>query len=170
MPQHHMVIPHYMGRSREIDIENKRIEENRDGIHRENSFSSLTPLQDIPLLLPQEADGVDAPSVDQKLSSQHMNHKHVDQPTGVSCNISFSSMNPKVEALDPDTQMNGLIDDLYCMDLESGTNINLVAQSGLTSSNEWSESSEEGDHAVAADDCGQTGPRTACKCQVSNAS
>lgn len=148
MPQHHMVIPHYMGRSREIDIENKRIEENQDGIHRENSFSSLTPLQDIPLLLPQEADGVDAPSVDQKLSS----------------------MNPRVEALDPDTQMNGLIDDLYSMDLESGTNINLVAQSGLTTSNEWSESSEEGDHAVAADDCGQTGPRTACKCQVSNAS
>ncbi|KAM5561105.1 phospholipase D zeta 1-like [Rosa sericea] len=166
MPQHHMVIPHYMGRSREIDIEKRKVEETQNGIQRENSFSSLTPLENIPLLLPQEADGLEPPGVDQKLSAQQMHHYPVDQPNGISGSVSLSSRKPKVEALDPDTQMNGLMDDLYSMDLEIGTNINSVAQSGLTASNEWSESSEESDHAVAADDCGQTGPRTACKCQV----
>ncbi|KAL6146533.1 hypothetical protein ACLB2K_057211 [Fragaria x ananassa] len=163
MPQHHMVIPHYMGKSREIDIEKSKVEENQNGIQRENSYSSLSPLQNIPLLLPQEADCLDPPGVDQKLSAQHTHRYPVNPPNGISGSVFFSSMNPKVEALKPDTQM---MDDLYSMDLESGTNINSVVQSGLTTTNELSESSEETDHAVATDDGGQTGPRAACKCQV----
>jgi len=58
MPHHHMVIPHYMGRSREIDIEEKKDEDTRKEIVRQDSFSSESPMQDIPLLLPQEADGI----------------------------------------------------------------------------------------------------------------
>lgn len=148
-----------MGKSREIDIEKSKVVENQKGIQRENSYSSLSPLQNIPLLLPQEADGLDP-------SAQHTHRYPVNPPNGISGSVFFSSMNPKVEALEPDTQM---MDDLYSMDLESGTNINSVVQSGLTTTNELSESSEETDHAVATDDGGQTGPRAACKCQVSNA-
>ncbi|XP_060966950.1 phospholipase D zeta 1 [Cannabis sativa] len=58
MPHHHMVIPHYMGKSREIDIENKTAEDKRNDFAQHNSFSSLSALQDIPLLLPQESDGL----------------------------------------------------------------------------------------------------------------
>ncbi|KAF4359290.1 hypothetical protein F8388_009948 [Cannabis sativa] len=58
MPHHHMVIPHYMGISREIDIENKTAEDKRNDFAQHNSFSSLSALQDIPLLLPQESDGL----------------------------------------------------------------------------------------------------------------
>ncbi|KAI3939506.1 hypothetical protein MKW92_032301, partial [Papaver armeniacum] len=58
MPQQHMVIPHYMGRSEEIEAEIKEVEESHMGIDRQDSFSrSSSP--DIPLLLPQEADGLD---------------------------------------------------------------------------------------------------------------
>lgn len=145
MPQHHMVIPHYMGRSREINVERKNKEETP------NSFSPLSPLQDIPLLLPQEADGLDAPIVDKKPSALDLNHNLLDQPT---------------DSLYADMQMEGFVDDLHSMDLKSETNLNMVAQSGLTTSNEGLESPEEHDHAVAADDYGQIGPRTACHCQV----
>ncbi|KAI4349929.1 hypothetical protein L6164_010470 [Bauhinia variegata] len=59
MPHHHMVLPHYLGRSKEIDINRKKREEqeqeNNKEISRHDSFSSESPLQDIPLLLPQEA-------------------------------------------------------------------------------------------------------------------
>ncbi|BBH06514.1 phospholipase D P1 [Prunus dulcis] len=142
MPQHHMVIPHYMGRSREIDVEKK---------NKEETLNSFSPSQDIPLLLPQEADGLNAPIVDKKPSALDLNHNLLDQPT---------------DDLYADMQMEGFVDDLHSMDLKSETNLNMVAQSGLTTSNEGLESPEEHDHAVAADDYGQIGPRTACHCQV----
>ncbi|KAM2713038.1 hypothetical protein EV1_032963 [Malus domestica] len=150
MPQHHMVLPHYLGRSSEIDIEKKNKEENQNGICRENSFSSLSPVQNIPLLLPQE-DGLDAPIENQKLSAVNLNHNLLDQPA---------------DDLDPDTQMKGFTDDLHSKDLKSEANLNNMTHSGSTTSDESSESSEGGDHAVAADDYGQIGPRTACHCQV----
>ncbi|RXI01795.1 hypothetical protein DVH24_015144 [Malus domestica] len=162
MPQHHMVLPHYLGRSSEIDIEKKNKEENQNGICRENSFSSLSPtttttnsfsspspVQNIPLLLPQE-DGLDAPIENQKLSAVNLNHNLFDQPA---------------DDLDPDTQMKGFTDDLHSKDLKSEANLNNMTHSGSTTSDESSESSEGGDHSVAADDYGQIGPRTACHCQ-----
>lgn len=154
MPHHHMVLPHYMGRSREIDIEKKNKEDNQNGTIREN-FSSPSPLQDIPLLLPQEADGLDAPILDQKLSAMRLNQNLLNQPTN---------------GLVSDPQTKGFMDDLHSRDLKSESNLNTVTQSGSTTPNEWSESSDNGDHAVAADDYGQIGPRTACEIQVSNAS
>ncbi|RXH82202.1 hypothetical protein DVH24_036543 [Malus domestica] len=141
MPHHHMVLPHYMGRSREMDIKKKNKEDNQNGTNREN-FSSPSPVQDIPLLLPQEADGLDAPILDQKLRAMRLNQNLLNQPT------------------------DGFIDDLHSRDLKSEANLNTVTQSGSTTPNEWSESSDNGDHAVAADDYGQIGPRTACEIQV----
>lgn len=80
MPRHHMVIPHYMGRSKNIDIECKNPEENQKSLNRQDSISSLSPLEDIPLLLPQEADGLVTSNVDEKLNCLHMNHNLLDQP------------------------------------------------------------------------------------------
>ncbi|XP_068342401.1 phospholipase D zeta 1-like isoform X1 [Pyrus communis] len=150
MPRHHMVLPLYMGRTREKDIAKKNKEDNQNGTNREN-FSSPSPVQDIPLLLPQEADRLDAPVLDQKLSAMHLNQNLLNQPT---------------DGLVSDTQTKGFMDDLHSRDLKSEANLNTVTQSGSTTPNEWSESSDNGDHAVAADDFGQIGPRTACEIQV----
>ncbi|CAI8603501.1 unnamed protein product [Vicia faba] len=70
MPHHHMVIPHYMGRSKEIDIDDKKDEDNKKEIDRQDSFSLQSPLQDIPLLLPQEADGAVTSNGDDRNSSE----------------------------------------------------------------------------------------------------
>ncbi|PON89548.1 Phospholipase D1/D [Trema orientale] len=146
MPHHHMVIPHYMGRSREIDVENKRTEENHNDMNRQNSFSSLSPLQDIPLLLPQESDGLIDSHLEQKLkeNSLHENHNPDDQ---------------EVEALVPDTDLQS---EMF-LDMEA------EAQSETTNSDDqWWENLEETNRRDTADDddCGQVGPRTTCRCQI----
>lgn len=58
IPQHHMVLPHYMGRSIDTNIQNKSYRLEGRGIGREDSFSSLSPPEDVPLLLPPEANGI----------------------------------------------------------------------------------------------------------------
>lgn len=154
MPHHHMVLPHYMGRSREIDMEDKN-SENQNDLTRQNSFSSQSPSQDIPLLLPQEADGLAVPDLDQKLNSQHTDLNNLlDQPN-----------ESKVEALVPDEQMEGFMDDLDSKD-QRKINLNMVDESGMPISDEWWENQEESNHNITVDDCGQVGPRTACHCQV----
>ncbi|KAK4795592.1 hypothetical protein SAY86_027918 [Trapa natans] len=57
IPRHHMVIPHYLGRTSEVDIKSERNSaDNQKKINRQNSFSSPSQIQAIPLLLPQEAE------------------------------------------------------------------------------------------------------------------
>ncbi|VVA96594.1 unnamed protein product [Arabis nemorensis] len=58
MPHHHMVLPHYLG-TREIDtvaVKTKEDPEKPVVLARQDSFSSASSPQDIPLLLPQETD------------------------------------------------------------------------------------------------------------------
>lgn len=153
MPHHHMVLPHYMGKSREIDIENNN-SENQTDISRQNSFSSQSPLQDIPLLLPQEADGLAVPNLDQENSLQ-ANHNLLDHPNGT-----------KVEALVPDEQINGSVGDLDFTDHQRNINLNMEEDSSMTVSDEWWENQEESYHNAAVHDCGEVGPRIACHCQV----
>lgn len=145
MPHHHMVLPHYMGRSRERDIEDKN-SENQNDLTRQNSFSSQSPLQDIPLLLPQEADGLAVPDLDQKL------------------NVLYTDVS-KVKALVPDEQMKGFVDNLDSKD-QRNLNLNMVEESGIPNSDEWWENQEESNYNIAVDDYGAVGPRTACHCQV----
>ena len=144
MPHHHMVLPHYMG-SRNIDIKHKNPEENLKGIKREDSFTS--PVQDIPLLLPQEADGLAASTVDSKLYGLDMNQNLLDQP--------------KFEPLVPDSQTNGSVYDLDSVHLQSEMDSDVVAHYSMNISDEGLESPNERNH----DDC--VGPRTACYVQVS---
>lgn len=56
MPQHHMVLPHYMGRSREIEVKSETADLNSEDLNGQDPFPSGSPPEDIPLLLPQEAD------------------------------------------------------------------------------------------------------------------
>ncbi|KAG8649640.1 hypothetical protein MANES_08G114700v8 [Manihot esculenta] len=152
MPHHHMVLPHYMGRSREIDIGNKKAEENEKDIARQDSFS-LSPLQDVPLLLPQEAEALVLHSIDETLTTKGKNENLPDQPTGFCGSFSFSLQKSEVECLVPDAHVKDSVDALDSVDLQSNM------------SEEWSGTSEEDDHDVSAGECGQVGPRTACHCQ-----
>lgn len=67
MPQQHMVLPHYMGQSRNIDIESQGNEVKHKDIRTDESFSF--PSESIPLLLPQEANQVESESMDSNLNS-----------------------------------------------------------------------------------------------------
>lgn len=72
MPHHHMVLPHYLT-TREIDIiaaaKPKEDPEKPVVLARQDSFSSTSPPQDIPLLLPQETDADFASRGELKLDS-----------------------------------------------------------------------------------------------------
>ncbi|KAF5941617.1 hypothetical protein HYC85_019259 [Camellia sinensis] len=67
MPQHHMVIPHYMSGTREME-DQTHVGNNHKDVKRQDSFSSRSSYQDVPLLMPQEADGLDASNRDPELN------------------------------------------------------------------------------------------------------
>ncbi|XVF66177.1 hypothetical protein PTKIN_Ptkin10aG0014400 [Pterospermum kingtungense] len=149
MPQQHMVIPHYMGRSKEIEIESKNVEDNNKGIKRHDSFSSRSSLQDIPLLLPQEAEELDSLSGLPKKS------------------VSFPFRKSKMEATIADTPMKGFVDDLDSLGLYMEISSDAKRQPGIKMSDpEWWETQERGDQVGFVDEAGQVGPRTSCHCQI----
>ncbi|KAJ4956562.1 hypothetical protein NE237_013345 [Protea cynaroides] len=161
MPQHHMVIPHYMGKGKKIETESKKVEDKLKGITRNDSFSSRSSLQDIPLLLPQEADAADG---NQKLNGLDKTQSLLDQQSR-SRSLPFSLWKSKVEPSVPDMQMKGFVDDLDFMDLRGKTSVDVVAQSDKMST-EWWETQERGSQVASADEAGQVGPRIPCRCQV----
>ncbi|KAM7485037.1 hypothetical protein LguiA_001046 [Lonicera macranthoides] len=156
MPQQHMVIPHYLGSSREKDDENKNIGENHKDIKRQDSFSSLSSFQDIPLLMPQEAAGLNDSNFETKSNVLDMARDFCDQPSRAS-RTSFSFRKSKIEPLVSDMAMKGFVDDLDTVDPK---------HSMKTSDKEWWETQERGDQVVSADETGQVGPRVSCRCQV----
>eukprot|EP00268_Persea_americana_P049344 TRINITY_DN5288_c0_g1_i2.p1 TRINITY_DN5288_c0_g1~~TRINITY_DN5288_c0_g1_i2.p1 ORF type:complete len:1115 (-),score=199.02 TRINITY_DN5288_c0_g1_i2:178-3522(-) len=163
IPQHHMVIPHYMGK----DAESNKQEDNHEEIKRQDSFSSRSSYQDIPLLLPQEADGLDAANVNRKSNDLDTTRDLLDHPNKISQNSYFSFRKSKVGPSVPDMQMKGFVDDLDSTDLHQEMPLDVVAQPGMQHlEKEWWEMQERGDQVVSADEAGQVGPRTSCHCQV----
>ncbi|XP_057962752.1 phospholipase D zeta 1-like isoform X2 [Malania oleifera] len=159
MPQHHMVIPHYMGRSRAMDIPRNSLEEHPKRINRQDSFFSQSPSQDIPLLLPQEDDGLEAATGDQKSNGLNVYHNFLHQTSRVDQNFLFSLNKAKVEPLASDTQMCGFVDDL-------GLNDPQLAKSNIRISDEWWKLEGNDYQLSSIDETGQVGPRTPCRCQV----
>lgn len=161
-----MVLPHYMGRSREIGIENKSTEENQKDLTRRDSFSSQSPSEDIPLLLPQESDKLVAPNVDDNSNGLNTNHNILDRTSGFYGSYTIPSNEYKTEALTPNSKIRGTIDGLDAVDLQREMNSNSVREFGLDKREEWWEKTEE-NHDIYSSKCGQVGPRLACRCQVS---
>lgn len=95
MPQHHMVIPHYLWNSRELEVEKKSFDNSR-GTTVQDSFSRGSSFHDIPLLLPQEADGQDAENEGPKLNGLEPIVNPLDQPSKVSSGLSFLSGRSKL--------------------------------------------------------------------------
>lgn len=166
MPQQHMVIPHYMGRSREMEVEKKNVENNHKDIKKLDSFSSRSSFQDIPLLLPQEPDGLDSSHGESKLNGFDSSSNLLDQPTRVSRSLSFSFRKSKIEPV-PDMPMKGFVDDLDTLDLKGKMSSDVMAQPGMrTCDREWWETQERGNQVLSADETGQVGPCIPCRCQV----
>lgn len=167
MPQQHMVIPHYMGKSREIENVSNKVEDNHIGIKREDSFSSRSSVQDIPLLLPHEPDGVESDSGTQNLNGLDTTRIHVNQPSRVSRSLPFSFRKSKGDPLVSDFQMKDFVDDLDSMDLQRKMSLDMVAYANKHGSDkEWWETQERGDQVASVEEAGQVGPRTTCRCQV----
>ncbi|KAL8209998.1 hypothetical protein R6Q57_006730 [Mikania cordata] len=156
MPQQHMVIPHYMGNNVELEDGNSTVV-NTDKVINKKNLSSSVSSEDIPLLIPQEADGVDASSG--RLNANGSNDFH-GQPSRTS-RTSFSFMRSKVEPLVPDTPMRDFVDERRALNLEQD-----VLTSIKANDKEWWENQERGNLVVSADESGQVGPRVACRCQV----
>lgn len=158
MPQHHMVIPHYMRSSKEMEVERKITEDTYGGMKRDDSVASLSSFQDIPLLIPQEADELRASNVDS------ISNELDDQPSRGNKGP-FSFRKSKNDPLVEDTPMKGFVDNfdslVFKQDLSSDIN-------KRTSEKEWWETQERGDQVVSADETGQVGPRVSCRCQVSS--
>lgn len=165
MPRHHMVIPHYMGRGREINIESKSTEDAGKDVREQTAFPKQSLVQDIPFLLPQEADGaVVNSSGAKKLNGTCTKHNLIDQPTGNCGKFSFSSQKSETETLVQDTQTKRFADDIDFLDLQSETILSVGAQTRVKLSDEEWGTSDDGD---PIHETGQVGPCTACHCQVS---
>ncbi|XP_065863722.1 phospholipase D zeta 1 isoform X3 [Euphorbia lathyris] len=158
MPQHHMVIPHYRGSSKELEVQHKNVEDNSEGMKRDDSFCSRLSSQDIPLLLPQEPEEPDCSGGDSKMNG-------IESTPGR--NISLAFRKSKVEAVVPDMPLKGFVDDHDVLDRHVKVSTNILPQNGTKSSDlEWWEMQERGDQVGFGDETGQVGPRTSCRCQI----
>lgn len=159
-----MVIPHYMGKSKEIEIGENENYSNYKDIRRNDSFSSLSSFQDVPLLMPQEAEGPDTVKIEPKLNGFNALNDLHGQPSRLS-RSPFFFRKSKIEPLTPDMPMRGFVDDLDALDLQS--ELSHTRQPSFEfSEKEWWETQERGDQVVSADEVGQVGPRVSCSCQV----
>lgn len=148
-----------------MEVESIEVQNHSD-LRRPDSFSARSSLQDIPLLLPQEADGLDAPSGEPKIN--RLDLTYLDQPSRVSSGLSFSFRKPKTEAVGPpDTPLKGFVDNFESLDHHEKLLSDRVAQPGMKSSDpDWWETQERGDQGDFAAESGQVGPRVSCRCQV----
>ncbi|GAB2295299.1 Phospholipase D zeta 1 [Dionaea muscipula] len=153
IPQHHMVIPHYMGRNGGAEVEDKSSAENHN-MKRQDSFSSRMSFQDLPLLLPQEAVGDGEPT----LSAFDVTLDHTDQQMKV-MKGAFSFRKSKVEPLVSDMPMIGFVDDFDMLDRS-------VYPATRSFDKEWWDTQERDSQVVASDETGQVGPCVSCRCQV----
>ncbi|KAL1539118.1 Phospholipase D zeta 1 [Salvia divinorum] len=163
LPQHHMVIPHYMGKSTEIEIENEDDYSNNKQIKRNDSFSSS--YQDVPLLIPQEATGLDDVQTEPKLNGFNTQNNLHGQ-TSKSAKTSFCFRKSKVEPLIPDMPMRGFVDDLDSLDFQREFPSHVKKSGTEGSEMDWWEAQERGDQVVSSDEIGQVGPRVSCRCQI----
>ncbi|XP_024979778.1 phospholipase D zeta 1-like [Cynara cardunculus var. scolymus] len=144
MPQQHMVLPHYMGRSQKLDIESKPTDGNQIDI-MQGSSSYESPSQDIHFLLPQEADVIDSSNANNTLNG-------LDQRNQLDLSHD-EHLNHAVQTVDS-------ADDFDSMDRQH--------ENSTGSTSFGSEISDEGceKQEVSSGDISQVSPRTSCSCQV----
>ncbi|XP_022870656.1 phospholipase D zeta 1-like isoform X2 [Olea europaea var. sylvestris] len=141
MPHHHMVLPHYMGRSKEVDIDHKNSEVCHKDIGWKDSFSSESPPEDVPLLLPPEANGPETSVMEHKLNFLNSNECHETTLYG-----HFEGDHDWVN-----TQSESILE---------------ATASELQVKDYWCETLEQGSKYALSNELAQVGPCTSCRCQV----
>ncbi|PWA74924.1 Phospholipase D, eukaryota [Artemisia annua] len=157
MPQQHMVIPHYMGSSKEQEDGKPESSEVQQLINRQDSFPSLSAFQEIPLLIPQEADLMESPKGHKHNGSgkSHNTYGQSSKPP----RAPFSFKKSKIEPSGPDMPMRGFVDDQDASNHKHGKSIKSCDK-------EWWETQERGNMVGSADESGQVGPHVMCRCQI----
>lgn len=169
MPQHDMVLPHYMGRSTELSLKNNDSEQDHQRQTTDDFFSSLSPQEDIPLLMPPEIGGL--PDSNVQTNSLCMNHNFFNQPMEIRSSVMDSFQAYNVEPLTQFEQTNGLLDEFGFLD-EFGSfghlrEATIDTPPYMKTSNDWLETEHESNHVVAINEAKEIGPLTTINCQVS---
>lgn len=146
MPQHQMVLPHYMGISSDIDINRKISEFEPEGLSRKNSFSSETPPDDIPLLLPHEANGPESSVMENKWNDFNSGRFTPNEKIGHSRSRSLSYQDTRFSFFD------------------NYDTANIKSASSLETTSEFDPQRTQ---VKSANEVTQVGPRSLCRCQVS---
>ncbi|KAL2468632.1 Phospholipase D p1 [Forsythia ovata] len=165
MPHHHMVLPHYMGRTKEIDIDHKNSDVNHKDISRKDSFSSESPLEDVPLLLPPEANGPETSIVEHKSIFLKSNECHKTPINGHFEGLSFAYQEYKYGNSLPVMNTSGHAGDHEWVNIRSEALLEAAA-SELQVKDFWCETLEQGSKSVLSNELAQVGPHTSCHCQI----
>lgn len=170
MPQYHMVIPHYLGRSdnskpesaneETMPQENDGNPENHKVFKTVNSFSSNASCPDIPLLLPQEPVG---PTPDNSVDISATDKKSPPVP------MPLGKKKPEQSTHAQGLPMKTFVAEMGSPELDKGVVFDVGPLSGSEVRNgeeEWWEEQERGDQVASEIELGEVGPRTTCHCQV----
>ncbi|XP_031486451.1 phospholipase D zeta 1-like isoform X2 [Nymphaea colorata] len=159
IPQHHMVIPHYMGKDSAIDLKPKQHE--NCGLKCQYSAASRTSVQDVPLLLPKEADRKDIAIGDTKGNELRISPDVIDQRMVSSWSHVFSYRKSKVDH-GPDMQMEGFVNDHGTKRIQGKPLIDTSKQQN----DEWWDTQERLTFDTPTNEATQVGPCCSCRCQV----
>ncbi|URD81121.1 phospholipase d [Musa troglodytarum] len=145
MPQHNMVIPHYMGKKRKMNVPNNEQNNNHKDLKKFGTFI----LSRHPAVVTTRTGWT---------SSSKWKCRHQDQP--------FPFRRNKVEHPVQDVQLKGFVDDLGSPQSQRDGHISVISQLLPQNMEEWRGTQERGSQVVTANEATQVGPHTPCRCQV----
>ncbi|KAK4476714.1 hypothetical protein RD792_015874 [Penstemon davidsonii] len=165
IPQHHMVLPHYMGKIRKIHISRNTSKVNLDDLSRKESSLPRSPSEDIPLLLPHEASEPVYPTVDNKSNALNSNECHRTAQSRHVTGSLYSHQESTCPTYHADTR-NGFIDNDCSANLQSEIFGETVPESHHQVRDDWCEAQEQPFQVISANEVAEVGPRSLCHCQV----
>lgn len=164
MPQQHMVLPHYMGKTCKIHIKTKTTEPITNNIGRKDVFSPHSPPEDIPLLLPREANEPEFCIISNKSRTLNLSDINQTEPRGHFTGSRFPY--PQLTST-ASTQDTNVFTANHCS--ENPQSETLIA-TFLESDDEFRDSRPQAPNqefqVVSANEVAQVGPRASCHCQV----
>ncbi|XP_051204018.1 phospholipase D zeta 1 isoform X2 [Lolium perenne] len=166
MPHHHMVIPHYKGRSKETngEAEGKQNDDDNAEVKKKASLASCASYQDVPLLLPQELEPQALPDGDLAVTGFEIDQADNVNKTGFKQPL--LNRKAKVDASRQDLPMRGFVDNLSSVESASIRRFDSAKEDRHHMDKKWWERQERGDQVASVLDIGQVGPRATCRCQV----
>ncbi|KAI5018265.1 phospholipase D zeta 1 [Hordeum vulgare subsp. vulgare] len=165
MPHHHMVIPHYKGRSKEANGEAERKQNHDENVVKKTaSLASSASSQDVPLLLPQELEPQALPDGDLAMTGFDINQADNANKTGFKQPL--LNRKAKFDASRQDLPMRGFVDNLSSPESATIRRFDSAKEDRHHMDKKWWERQEQGDQVASVLDIGQVGPRATCRCQV----